>query len=106
MINITSRANARMLIILDKYKSKNMLFSIKSGGCNGFNYNLEPTNNDPLKYDELVRINNSHNVIICGKSLFKIIGTTIDWKSDILGEYFHFDNPNSTMKCGCGKSFT
>lgn len=106
MITITSRASSRILNILEQYESKNMFFSIQSGGCNGFNYNLQPTNDDPVKYDELVKINEKHNVIICGKSMFKLMGTTIDWKSDILGEYFHFENPNAMTKCGCGKSFT
>ena len=34
-----------------------------------------------------------------------ILGTKIDWKEDIMGESFHFDNPMAQSKCGCGTSF-
>ena len=33
-------------------------------------------------------------------------GTTIDWRKDIMGETFHFENPEAVSKCGCGTSFT
>ena len=35
-----------------------------------------------------------------------LIGTEIDWNQDIMGESFKFDNPNASMKCGCGTSFS
>ena len=34
------------------------------------------------------------------------LDTTIDWKNDIMGESFHFENPNAGSKCGCGTSFS
>ena len=46
------------------------------------------------------------NVYICNKSLLFLIGTTIDWKKNIMGETFVFNNPNATSKCGCGSSFS
>ena len=79
-----------------------MVFSIKSGGCNGFNYELTPTNSPPNKIDEVLK---EHHVYVCGKSAMYLIGTEIDWKKDIMGQYFHFENPLAQTKCGCGTSF-
>jgi len=78
------------------------MLSVKSGGCNGFNYQLTPTDTPPNKFDHVLSKN---KLYICGKSSLFLIGTEIDWKSDIMGEYFHFENPLAKTKCGCGTSF-
>ena len=36
----------------------------------------------------------------------KGLDTTIDWKNDIMGEKFEFDNPNASSNCGCNTSFS
>ena len=105
---------------------------LKSGGCSGFQYYIEPSNDQPDKLDELVKLdcksvlyskiddkidnkidrkiddkidNNTINISICGNSIFKLIGTELDWQETIMGEQFVFKNPNAEFKCGCGKSF-
>ena len=52
----------------------------------------------------LVKLDNI-NVVICNSSIFHLLGTKIDWKKNIMGEAFHFENPNASSKCGCGTSF-
>ena len=44
-------------------------------------------------------------VEICDKSLFYVLGTKIDWKEDMMGSNFSFDNPVAQASCG-GTSFT
>ena len=106
MLTITKAAAAQLLIIANSSKVKNILFYVKGGGCNGFNYKLKPTTNEPNKLDEIVNINRDVNIIIDSKSVFHLLGTTIDWKKDIMGESFYFENPNAKSKCGCGTSFS
>jgi len=106
MISITKNASKKIISIANNHKVKNILFYVKGGGCNGFNYKLKPTNNEPNKLDEVVNIDKNVNIIIDSKSVFHLLGTTIDWKKDIMGEAFHFENPNATSKCGCGTSFS
>lgn len=106
MLTITKKAASQLLLIANNNKVKNLLFYVKGGGCNGFNYKLKPTTNPPDKLDEIVNIDNDINIIIDSKSVFHLLGTTIDWKKDIMGESFHFENPNATSKCGCGTSFS
>ena len=105
IINITSNALKQIENILKTEKKTSILFSVKSGGCNGFTYNLQPYNvNDVNKMDEIITFENI-KIIVCHKSIFHLLGTTIDGKTDRMGQCFHFENPNATSKCGCGTSF-
>ncbi len=45
--------------------------------------------------------------VVCDpKSYLYLNGTTIDYKDEIMGSGFVFNNPNSTSTCGCGSSFS
>ena len=45
--------------------------------------------------------------VICDpKSYLYINGTTIDFKDELMGRGFVFNNPNATTTCGCGSSFS
>ena len=91
--------------ILRNNNNNAILFYVKGGGCNGFSYKLKPTNDPPAKIDEVVRINDVE-IHICGRSMMHLLGTHIEWKEDIMGQGFHFDNPIAQSKCGCGTSFS
>ena len=105
VISITSKALPKLKNIIKTHNVKSLLFGVKGGGCNGFEYVLEPTNKKPEKLDEVVK-KNDVEILVCSKSLFYIIGTEIDWKDDIMGQKFEFNNPNASSKCGCNTSFS
>jgi len=45
--------------------------------------------------------------VICDpKSYLYLNGTTVDFKDEVMGRGFVFDNPNATSSCGCGSSFS
>ena len=77
---------------------------VKGGGCSGFSYVLDLTENEK-DTDEVFE---QHGVkIICDpKSLLYLNGTTVDFRDEIMGRGFVFNNPNATSSCGCGSSFT
>lgn len=104
LITITCAAQKRLLEIINESGKKSMLFYIKSGGCNGFEYRFKPINKITNKNN--LYIKNNLKVEVCDKSLLYILGTKIDWKKDIMGESFKFDNPLSQNACGCGSSFS
>jgi iron-sulfur cluster assembly accessory protein len=85
-------------------KSRNMFFYVKSGGCNGFEYVLEPCDTAP-KNSELHQEPDGA-LHICNMSTLYLLGTEIDWKEDIMGSRFVFSNPNARSKCGCGSTFS
>lgn len=106
IITITQTAGKQLLKIAKYNDVKNILFSTSSGGCNGYNYKFTPMPKlEKNKFDEIVPYQDI-NIIICGYSIMNILGTTIDWKKDIMGEAFHFENPNAVSQCGCGTSFS
>lgn len=77
---------------------------VKGGGCSGFSYLLDLTETQK-DTDEMFE---QHGIkIICDpKSLLYLGGTTIDFKDEIMGRGFVFQNPNATSTCGCGSSFS
>lgn len=105
IITITNQAYNRLHNILKSTNKNNIKFFLKGGGCNGFNYYLEPSNDKPEKYDEIVKLKN-FEVHVCGNSLIHLLGTNIDWKEDVMESKFYFDNPMANSKCGCGTSFS
>lgn len=105
VLNITKTAGKQLINIAKHHNSKHILFYVKGGGCNGFNYKLKPMNDEPKKMDEVIEYEDI-KIIIDSTSVFHLLGTKIDWKKDIMGETFHFENPNAASKCGCGTSFS
>jgi iron-sulfur cluster assembly accessory protein len=107
LITISTLALGKIRNIIKTNNAQALLVSIKGGGCNGFNYELAPLkeNIKDNKYDEIMKIDNV-NIHLCGQSLMHLMGTHIDYKTDIMGERFDFSNNNIASKCGCGTSFT
>lgn len=77
---------------------------VKGGGCSGFSYILDLTESQK-DTDEMFE---QHGVkIICDpKSLLYLNGVTINFRDEIMGRGFVFDNPNASGTCGCGSSFS
>jgi iron-sulfur cluster assembly protein len=77
---------------------------VKGGGCSGFSYMLDLTEEDRSEADEELECNGIR--ILCDmKSYLYLNGTEIDFKDEIMGRGFVFKNPNATSSCGCGSSF-
>jgi iron-sulfur cluster assembly accessory protein len=105
IIELSKSACSRLACIAKDSNTTSILFRIKGGGCNGLNYVFEPTNVEPDKLDEVIK-RPGYQLVVCSSSLMHILGTRIDWKKDIMGETFHFDNPTAESQCGCGTSFS
>ncbi|MCC5828798.1 MAG: iron-sulfur cluster assembly accessory protein [Phycisphaeraceae bacterium] len=88
---------------LDADKTR-LRVGVKGGGCSGFSYVLDLTEQE-RDTDELFE---QHGVkVICDpKSYLYLNGTTIDFRDEVMGRGFVFNNPNATSSCGCGSSFT
>jgi iron-sulfur cluster assembly accessory protein len=106
IITFSEMAAQKLGSMIKGSNSGNALFYVKGGGCSGLKYVLEPTNEKPSKFDEIVPISDSKNLHVCGKSLIHLLGTHIDWKEDFMGQSFQFTNPNANVKCGCGSTFS
>ena len=77
---------------------------VKGGGCSGFSYMLDLTEEPKGEGDEEMDCNGVK--ILCDmKSYLYLNGTEIDFKDEVMGRGFVFKNPNATSTCGCGSSF-
>ncbi len=78
---------------------------VKGGGCSGFSYMLDLTEEPAGESDEELESNGVK--ILCDmKSLLYLSGTEVDFKDEVMGKGFVFKNPNATSSCGCGSSFS
>ena len=105
VLKITQSAGKQLVRIAKENQTTHILFYVKGGGCNGFNYKFLPTNDKPEKFDEVVPYEGV-NIVIDSTSVMHLLGTEIDWKKTVMGETFHFTNPNAIANCGCGTSFS
>ena len=76
---------------------------VKGGGCSGFSYVLDLTENQ--KETDEVFVQHGIHIICDPKSLLYLEGTTVDFKDEVMGRGFVFNNPNASTSCGCGSSF-
>ena len=116
-IKITQTAWKKLFDISRQSNNNRFLFSASSGGCNGFNFNL-----NLLKKDETILLgkrrkptiitNDNITVYIDPLSELYLLGTTIDYinqdyKKNIFESKFIFDiDKELASTCGCGISFT
>ena len=101
MIKITDNALNHLENIAKENEKKFVRLDIKGGGCAGFGYEWtfekEETRNDIVVKDVLL-IDRIHELYLLGMEL--------DFKKDIFGSSFVFNNPNAKSSCGCGTSFS
>jgi iron-sulfur cluster assembly protein len=108
MVTLTETAAREIKTIIEQQEldaaKVRLRVGVKGGGCSGFSYLLDLTETTK-ETDELFE---QHGVgIICDpKSLLYLNGTTVDFKDEVMGRGFVFNNPNATSSCGCGSSFT
>lgn len=74
--------------------------AVQGGGCSGFNYALGfDSEYDPLN-DMECSIKNLR-IVIDRRSLFYLMGVTLDYIDNAQGRGFVFSNPNNLPTCGC-----
>ena len=116
-ISITKRAWEKLSSIARGNKSR-FLLSAKSGGCNGYIYNITKVEEDAqaqtralTRYREkrtIILANDNISVLIEPRSEVLLAGTTVDYEKGQYDEKFVFNNAGDSKKskCGCGKSFS
>lgn len=108
MLTLTESAAKEINSIIDQQEldreKVRLRIGVKGGGCSGFSYLLDLTENQ--KDTDEAFDQHGVTVIVDPKSLLYLSGTVIDFKNEVMGRGFVFQNPNATSTCGCGSSFT
>ena len=105
MITLTEAAQEQIDIICKENNVYAVTLNMKGGGCAGFEYEwgtLESADQVEAT-DEIVK-QEPNAFIIGASSVMFLIGSTIDYKKDIIGSMFDIQNPNAQSSCGCGVS--
>jgi iron-sulfur cluster assembly accessory protein len=80
--------------------------NVKGGGCAGFEYDWGLINSpeEIESNDVILKINGDYSFVVGATSVMFLIGTTVNYKKDIMGAAFEVNNPNAQSSCGCGIS--
>lgn len=101
MIKLTDSALEHLQNIAKENNKKFVRLDVKGGGCAGFGYEWsfadEETRNDCVIKDILI-VSRDYELFLLNMEL--------DFKKDIFGSQFVFNNPMAKSSCGCGTSFS
>ena len=101
-VTLTPPAAKQIARLMDKQGSKGLRIGVKKGGCAGMEYTMDYVAEvNPL--DEVVEQDGARVLIAPMAQLF-LIGTEIDYETELLSAGFKFRNPNVAEACGCGES--
>ena len=107
MIALTPTAVEEVKRLIAKEQKPNLALrlGVKGGGCSGFSYQMLVDEAAPKTYDTTFE-QDGVKIVVDAKSHLYLDGTTIDFKSGLVGGGFEFNNPLAKKSCGCGSSFS
>ena len=105
MIELTEAAKTQVELLCKTNNVYAVTLGMKGGGCAGFEYDWDvvKTAEELDENSTIVEAGEGHFAVE-PMSLLYIMGSTIDYKTSIIGSQFEIDNPMSKSSCGCGVS--
>jgi|TARA_R110001592_G_scaffold84614_1_gene250085 iron-sulfur cluster insertion protein len=99
MITITEKARTYLESIkLDTY----ITLSVKGGGCSGFQYVWGMMKDLPqYKWSSPIE----DVLVLDPLAEMYVLGSEVDYITELGGSFLTVKNPTSTSSCGCGESF-
>ena len=99
MISLTDTAKDYLSTMTDFHDKKYAYLSVGGGGCSGFTYkwNLTDDDTEGTVIDDLLVLDHMAEM--------HVIGCTVDYVKELSGSFLKVKNPNATSQCGCGDSF-
>jgi len=75
---------------------------VKGGGCSGFQYVWDLKSNHPdVEWSDPI-----DDVLVCDPvAEVYLLGSTVDYITELGGSFLSVKNPMSSSSCGCGESF-
>ncbi len=108
VVFVTNKALQRIAFLLNNRDYLGIRIKVLNNrGCYGKKYHVEYAKVQD-EFDEVISKQVSDKVVkvfIDAKTVFSILGSTVDYVEDELSSGFVFVNPRERGRCGCGKSF-
>jgi iron-sulfur cluster assembly protein len=104
LMRLSDAAAERLTGLYSKGQAGMLLrISVSTKGCSGLSYVMDWVP-EPGPGDEVVT-DKGLTVLVDRKASLFLIGSEMDYKTDVLTSGFTFSNPNEKGRCGCGESF-
>ena len=96
MVTITEKAKEYMQSVSN---GGYVTLGVKGGGCSGFQYTwgLSETKTDDEVIDNIL--------LLDSLAIMYVIGSKIDYVTELGGSFLTVVNPTAKSSCGCGESF-
>jgi iron-sulfur cluster assembly protein len=107
VITVTERAIEKIKELCHHNNKYAVRLSIKGGGCAGYSYDWGFADQSEIApADELLNFGNGTKFTIDAASVMYILGTELDYVTEVFGSHFDIRNPNAKSACGCGESIS
>ena len=103
-IALSESAARQINQIMKAENAEYLRVSVEGGGCSGFSYKYDLTND--VEADDLRIERDGATVLVDPMSVEFLSGSIIDYVDELIGASFQIKNPNATAACGCGTSFS
>jgi iron-sulfur cluster assembly accessory protein len=104
VIDITPTAWQQIAHLNKEHEPNVLMLGINNKGCSGHSYTFDMIATDQIhKWDEVIT-NGVTRVVVNHKHVMHLMGSTLDYQSDLFGSKFVWHNPTVKNTCGCGKS--
>ena len=101
MIQLTNEALNHLENLTKEHNKKYVRLQVKGGGCAGFEYEWSFEDEDNREYMIIENV-----LLIDRMNELYLRGMHLDYKKEIWGSSFVFENPMAKSSCGCGTSFS
>jgi iron-sulfur cluster assembly accessory protein len=99
MITVTAKAKEYMQSVS---KGGYISLGVKGGGCSGFQYVWDFADNWPdVNWSDPIE----DVLVLDPMAEMYVIGSTIDYVTELGGSFLAVKNPTAASSCGCGESF-
>lgn len=103
VVTLTNAAAERVRALMaGNPNALGLRIGIKKGGCAGMEYTMTVAETKE-PHDEVVE-DEGAVLLIEPAAIMYLLGTEMDYKTDVLASQFVFNNPNQQGACGCGES--
>jgi iron-sulfur cluster insertion protein len=101
---LSKDASRRIKVLLKNEEGSYFRISVLGGGCSGFQYDFSFSKT--TQKDDLIFEDDGIQYLIDKTSMDFLVGSSLEYVSELAGSYFKIENPNATANCGCGTSFS
>ena len=104
VINILPSAHLQLENMFTSNPNKILQVYLSSKGCGGHSYEFAWVDDSDIKQSDDTQLLPYGKLVIRADSILNLLGSNLDWITDLFESKFVWTNPHAKSICGCGKS--